>query len=538
MRITIVFFISILLFTPITVTPISINNKSIINDEKYDDVVPDKLVVHQWPMGGNDAQNTCLSNYTADQNDGYEKWKYFTEGPLDGVTPVIDSEGTLYVSSRSHGLYAIYPNGTSKWHSGLIGDFEDQPVIGLNGTIYVGTIYRFHAFYPNGTLQWILPMEKYFCSQPVVSPEGIIYVGTKDGYLYAVYPNGTIKWEYYLGYSIVASSLDAEGNIYFTAQHCDYLYCLYPNGTLRWTFETIQEISDAPLIGDDGTIYTVPIDNLIAINPNGTEKWRIPSNGAGRSPALAPDGTIVYSSDELEDVFGLNPEDGQIKWHYQLDFDPDDKTRPAISSDGTIFFAYVDEDGDRAYLSALNPDGTLKWTSLITSDINPYNGVDLGPAPSIDADGTVYVTTWFHGGASNYTRFGYVHAFGQPDPNAPSAPTITGPAQGKARVRHEYTFTSTSPTGDDLCYFVMWGDDTNTGWTKPFPSGKPLVISHSWSIKGTYTILARAKSIDNLCGPWGNLNVRMPKSKILTNLLFLRLVEKFPFLQKLIYILK
>lgn len=338
MRITIVFFISILLFTPITVTPISINNKSIINDEKYDDVVPDKLVVHQWPMGGNDAQNTCLSTYSADKNDGYEKWKYLIEYPLDWVTPVIDSEGTLYVSSKHLGLFAIYPNGTSKWHSDLIGDFQVQPVIGLDGIIYVGTMDRFHAFYPNGTLQWILPIEKDFCGQPVVSPEGIIYVGTYDGYLYAVYPNGTIKWEYYLGYSIVALSLDEEGNIYLSAQHCDYLYCLYPNGTLRWTFETIQEISDAPLIGDDGTIYTVPVYDVIAINPNGTEKWRVPSNGDGRSPALAPDGTIVYSSDEKGDVFGLNPEDGQIKWHYQLDFNPGDKTRPAISNDGTIFF--------------------------------------------------------------------------------------------------------------------------------------------------------------------------------------------------------
>jgi hypothetical protein len=497
--------------------------------EKSKEAPTGSLMNPAWPLYGHDAQNTCLSEYTASQNEGYEKWKYFVDDPLYLVTPVIDGNGTLYITSYHDGLYAIYPNGTLKWHSDLVGFTKFQPVIGLDGTIYVGTIKGFHAFYPNGTLQWILPMEKNFCSRPVVSPEGIIYVGTDDGYFYAVYPNGTIQWEYYLGYSLIGTSLDAEGNIYFVALYCDYLYCLYPNGTLRWTFQTVQEIYDAPLIGDDGTIYTVPVYDVIAINPDGTEKWRTPSNGDGGSPALSPDGTIVYSSCSAEDVFGLDPDDGHIRWRYHLDFNPQDKTRPVISSDGTVFFAYTDEGGDTAYLSALNPDGTLRWTAGITSDIYPYDVMYLGPSPSIGADGTVYITTWFVRAASNYVNFGYVHAFGQHDPNAPTAPTITGPPQGKAGVQYEYTFMSTSPTGKDVYYYVLWGDDTYTNWTGSFSSGEQINVNHSWSKRGTYTVQARARDSDNLWGSWGTLSVEMPTSYNISFLLFWeRLFERFP----------
>lgn len=430
------------------------NNKS----EKPSETPVGNPMTFQWPMRGHDAQNTCRSEYDASQNQGYEKWKYFVDDPLDSATPVIDSEGTLYIKSVSDGLYAIYPNGTLKWHCDLVGLIEYQPAIGLNGTIYVGTLKYFYAF--------------------------------------------------------------------------------YPNGTLKWRFGTIYDTHDAPLIGDDGTIYIVAVNHIVAVNPDGIEKWRTPSIGTGFSPALLPDGTIVYSS-LAEDVFGLDPDDGHTRWHYQLDYNPEDKTRPVISSDGTVFFAYTDQSGEKAYMSALNPDGTLRWTASITSDIYPYDGMFLGSTPSIGADGTVYVTTWFIRGNSTYHDFGYIHAFNQLNPNAPITPTITGPPKGKVGVQHEYTFTSTSPTGKDVYYYIMWGDDTYTNWIGPFQSGEPVSVNHSWSKWGRYTIQARARDSDNLWGPWGTLEVTMPKNKGVFNdhsilsWLFERFPHAFPILRYL-----
>jgi hypothetical protein len=530
MKSIVTILISFLLTVQITGT-ISQSEIERVSENESKNIGIQALTGFQWPMRGHDAQNTGQSQYAASQNEGYEKWKYFIDSSLDLKTSVIDGNGTLYITAdQLDGLFAIFPNGTIKWRSNLPGFFQYQPIIGLDGTIYVGTDEGFYAFYPNnGTLRYTALIGKDVCDPPIQSPKGNLYVGTYDGYLYAIYPNGTIQWDYYLRYPYARPSIDTDGNIYLSAYACRYVYCLSPNGTLRWTFYSNQDIWDAPLIGDDGTIYLVAGLDAIAITPNGTEKWRTPVVNPGDGPSLSPDGTIVYSS-LGEDVFGLDPDDGHIRWQYRLSFNPDDKSRPAISSDGIIFFAYTDKSADNAYLSALNPDGSLRWTTSITSDIYPYDGVSVGPLPSIAADGTVYVTTWFYRGGSIYTDFGYVHAFGELDPNAPTTPSITGSPKGKVGEQYEYTFTSTSPIGKNLSYYVYWGDSTFTNRTELFPSGEPIHMNHSWSIKGTYRIQARARDSDNLGSPWGELKVTMPKNKgfFFTHPVLNWLLERFP----------
>jgi hypothetical protein len=82
----------------------------------------------------------------------------------------------------------------------------------------------------------------------------------------------------------------------------------------------------------------------------------------------------------------------------------------------------------------------------------------------------------------------------------PTAPTITGPSRGKIKVEHNFTFYATDPEGDDVYYYVDWGDQTNTGWIGPYASGEEITQSHTWSInKKTFNISARAKD-----SPWGN----------------------------------
>ena len=89
------------------------------------------------------------------------------------------------------------------------------------------------------------------------------------------------------------------------------------------------------------------------------------------------------------------------------------------------------------------------------------------------------------------------------DNNPPSAPTIDGPISGKVGVPYEFTFCAEDPDGDDVFYFVDWGDGTNTGWFGPFPSGEGVMIQHVWTKKGTYEIKAKAKDVYGLEGPYG-----------------------------------
>jgi len=62
-------------------------------------------------------------------------------------------------------------------------------------------------------------------------------------------------------------------------------------------------------------------------------------------------------------------------------------------------------------------------------------------------------------------------------------------------------------------------------------------VSHKWLEQGKYTIRARAKDTDNLWSSWGELEVAMPRNRATYNSLFLKLLEQFPILQKILLFL-
>jgi len=111
----------------------------------------------------------------------------------------------------------------------------------------------------------------------------------------------------------------------------------------------------------------------------------------------------------------------------------------------------------------------------------------------------------------------------------PSPPTITGPAKGKVGVATEYNFTTIDPDGDQVYYYIDWGDHTNSSWIGPYVSGDEIAQSHTWSKKGTYTIKAKAKDIYGNESDWGTLSVKMPTSyNIPFQPFWERLFERFP----------
>ena len=116
--------------------------------------------------------------------------------------------------------------------------------------------------------------------------------------------------------------------------------------------------------------------------------------------------------------------------------------------------------------------------------------------------------------------------------------SIEGPPRGKVGRPIKYTFTATDPDGDNVYLWIEWGDETSTGWFGPFDSGKGVTRYHIWSEEGTYDIKAKAEDIYGGEGDWETLTVTMPRNKIATyNSLFLRFLERFPILQKILLFL-
>ena len=252
-----------------------------------------------WPKFHGNMQNTGLSSVDTIADTGWPKWSYTTGGGIGDSSPAIGADGTIYVGSEDHNLYAINPNGTLKW-SYTTGDWiESSPAIGADATIYVGSNdHNLYTIDPNGGLKWSYTTGGGIASSPAIGADGTIYVGSDDNNIYAINPNGGLKWSYTTGNWIASSpAIGADGTIYVgSSDH--KLYAIDPNGTLKWSYTTDSQIVSSPAIGADGTIY-VGSDGykLYAINPDGTLKWSYTTGGSVRSsPAIGADGTIYIGS--------------------------------------------------------------------------------------------------------------------------------------------------------------------------------------------------------------------------------------------------
>ena len=123
------------------------------------------------------------------------------------------------------------------------------------------------------------------------------------------------------------------------------------------------------------------------------------------------------------------------------------------------------------------------------------------------------------------------------DNHPPGEPEICGQTRPIVGVEYEYTFNATDPDGDDVSYYIDWGDDTSTGWIGPFPSGVPIHCSHAWYEKVNYLLRCKAKDIWNCESDWSSLIIWRSKNQLSQNIWLQLLCEKLPLLYRLVHIL-
>ena len=244
--------------------------------------------------------------------------------------------------------------------------------------------------------------ESYFCSNNKTSSKNVEpikilnYIGPMDSSWpmkchdlhhtsqspYSTADNPYIeKWRFHsTGWVEDSPVIANDGTIYFGGGYEGlswYLIAINPNGTVKWRYKTFGlMLGSSPAIDEDGTIYIGNWEHyLYAITPNGTKKWKVDLGAnIACSPVISEDGTI-YIGSFYGDIYAIN-QNGTEKWRYRAGTSI--TGGPAVGDDGTIYCG----SGDK-FFYALNPNGTLKWRYK-TGDIIK------GP-PSIADDGTIYI---------------------------------------------------------------------------------------------------------------------------------------------------
>ncbi|MFA5414288.1 MAG: PKD domain-containing protein [Methanoregula sp.] len=408
-----------------------------------------------WPKFGGNVKNTGLSLYNGTQSN-VTKWVHNFGQNLYG-DPVIGSDGTIYIGDLGNNITALNPDGSMKWFYTTGGGIEAGGAIDTSGTIYFGSDdNNLYALNPDGTLKWKYTAGSYTSASPAFSTDGTIYLPSRDNNVYALFPNGTLKWKFAAADQFGASSpaIGTDGTIYVGCFD-NNLYALNPDGTLKWKYTVGSRIYGSAVVGTDGTIYVGSYGNgLIALNPDGTLKWSYNAGNLYNSPAIGSDGTIYVGSND-SNVYAINS-DGTLKWSCAVGLIS--WPSPTIGADGTIYVGSFDYN-----VYAINSDGTLKWK--YAADHKIYT------SPIIGADGSVYAGAWS----------GKLYAFHDPV-NAPTANFSADVQTGLSPLTVTFTDTSTdSPT----LWTWDFGDGDTTNVTVPNPV-------HTYTSVGAYTVTLTA----------------------------------------------
>jgi len=307
------------------------------------------------PMFRYDPSHSGLSRFNG-PIDPEIKWSITTSGPVRG-SPVLGPDGTIYLGSGDRNLYAVLDGGTLKWkHDCLYGGaIDDTPVVSETNTIYFGSGALFYALDENGKeINYRLTMVSNIVSSPVLSPEGTVILGGRDSKLYALSSDlrKTI-WTFSAEGPILSSpALDSEGNIYFGAED-GYLYSLTPSGTLRWKYKTGGGIESSPALDSQGNVYFGSKDfSFYSLNFLGQLRWSFKTQGSiVSSPAISPQGVVYFGSMDYS-LYALDAQTGSKLWSFSTDYYLD--TSPSLDASGRIYFG-----GEDRYFYCLDQNGGL-----------------------------------------------------------------------------------------------------------------------------------------------------------------------------------
>jgi len=287
------------------------------------------------PAIGSDGTIYVGSNdfkFYAINPDGSKKWAFEAAAGIpswdisgNGVrsSPTIGNDGTIYVGSDDSYLYAINADGSKKWafETNLDGrqgpDFgldrvRSSPVIGSDGTIYVGSgDYNLYAINPDGSKKWNFKTGDGVDSSPTIGNDGTIYVGSWDKNLYAI--------------------SEFEINIFDQSiskgQSLTLKYFTQPTFTYQW-FYNAKEIPGATSISytienadlkDSGTYKLAIMDQagkvllyksaVITVTPDSVEEKD------------KEDQLKIEINENGDRLLTFNPKDGKANW--QIDFSGD-----------------------------------------------------------------------------------------------------------------------------------------------------------------------------------------------------------------------
>jgi hypothetical protein len=193
---------------------------------------------------------TRASAIEAVGTNGHRAWEYRVSAHIVGA-PAIASGGDILCTTMDDYLHCITVEGRLRWKALLPGTINQGPIIGQDGTVFVGCQDALLAYHLGGQRLWKFVYQGNLEAPLAAGPTGHLLALGNDGKLRCISPDGTLAWLY----DIKAGTLPplvTPDNVYI-ASDTVVLSLLLDTGELEW--EQTLVASGCPALGEDGILY-------------------------------------------------------------------------------------------------------------------------------------------------------------------------------------------------------------------------------------------------------------------------------------------
>ncbi len=198
-----------------------------------------------------------------------------------------------------------------------------------------------------------------------------------------------VEWTYESDLVIsAAATVSSEGIVYIGGKNkngVDELHAVNPDGTMQWKLEHIN-IGRGAAIGPQGEVYgsyTGDKKGIASVSMEGKIKWVNHPELLGADLMVSPEGTVYAVR---ESVLYAIADNGKLKWKTQLDARIKSEGFCAMGSGGDIYVQLIPS----VSVTSVSSSGEYLWRGEVSMDA-PLGGASHTPSLSVLQDDTVMV---------------------------------------------------------------------------------------------------------------------------------------------------